>query len=128
MISLIKKKQEKYEMKITNKLMLIAFLMLLVFVPLMAQEVVDPGGDMNIEDVILYLTPFIVFGVGQLVKWVKPKITGTWLLILLGSSSGVLAFLTSLADTPGVPWYFKLGYGLLAVFGHQFYKQIKSGN
>lgn len=127
MISL--RKKEKYEMKKTNILMIIAFLMLLLIVPVVAQEVVDPGGDMNIEDVILYLTPFIVFGVGQLVKWVKPKITGTWLLILLGSSSGILAFLTSLADTPpDVAWYFKLGYGLLAVVGHQFYKQIKSGN
>lgn len=106
--------------------MIIAFLMLLLFVPLMAQDVT--GSDMNIENIIIYLTPFLVFGVGQLVKLVNKNIKGVWLLMLIAASSGIIAFVTDLTTTPELSWVLQFAYGMLSVVVHQFFKQIKSGN
>lgn len=113
-------------MKKINIRMIIAFLMLLLFVPLMAQNVT--GSDMNIENIIIYLTPFLVFGVGQLVKLVNKNIKGVWLLMLVAASSGIIAFVTDLTTTPELSWVLQFAYGMLSVVVHQFFKQIKSGN
>lgn len=113
-------------MKRINILMIVAFLMLLLFVPLMAQ-VVEPGGGMNIENIIIYLTPFLVFGVGQLAKLVNKNVKGVWLLVIVGTSSGVLAWVVA-ASAGAETWFLQFAYGLLSVVFHQFYKQLKSGN
>lgn len=115
-------------MKKINILTLVTFLILMIFVPLMAQDVVDPGGDMSIENIIIYLTPFLVFGVGQLVKLVNKNIKGVWLLMLVAASSGVLAWITDLTSLPDLSWLLQFAYGMLSVVVHQFYKQLKSGN
>jgi len=81
-----------------------------------------------IEQLIIALTPLIVLVVGELVKWLTPRIKGVYLLLLVGSSSAVIAFITQLTLQPELAWIWQFTYGLLAVFVNQFYKQWKSGN
>ena len=111
-------------MKIKQLLLLI--IMVLMITPLVAQTV--PEGGMNMEQLILYLTPFIVYGATEVIKLVKPKIKGVVLLMLLGGSSGIIALVTSLSLNPEYGWTGQFALGLVTVFINQFFKQLKSGN
>ncbi len=107
---------------------ILTILLILLFIPALAMaQDVEPDVGMNVGQIIVYLTPFIVFGVGQLVKLVNDKIKGVWLLVLVGTSSGVLAWITTSA-AGAETWLLQFAYGMLSVIFHQFYKQIKSGN
>jgi len=81
-----------------------------------------------IEQLIIACTPLITLGVGELIKIVKPKITGVFLLLLVGASSGIIAFVDSLAFQTDISSLFIFVYGLLSVVINQFFKQLKSGN
>ena len=83
---------------------------------------------MGLQEIIFALTPFIVYGVGELIKIIKPKIKGVLLLSLLAASSGIIAWITQLAANLDATWLAQFGFGLLSVFVNQFFKQLKSGN
>lgn len=111
-------------MKKINILILVAFLMLLVFVPLMAQDVT--GGEMGIEQIILYLTPFIVYGAGLVVKLVKPHIPGWAMMGFVGALSAAVVWITNLTLNPDLSVLLQFTFGLLSVFIHQLFKQFSS--
>ena len=111
-------------MKIKQLLLLI--IMVLMITPLVAQTV--PEGGMNMEQLILYLTPFLVYAAGELYKLVAPNIKGVLLLVLVSASSGIIAFVTSLAANPEYGWTGQFVLGLMAVVVNQFFKQVKSGD
>ncbi len=83
---------------------------------------------MTIEQIIFNLTPFIVYGVGELIKVVKPKVKGVVLLMVLAASSGIIAWVNELATSPDTSGLLQFGFGLLAIVVNQFFKQLKSGN
>lgn len=111
-------------MKIKQLLLLIV--MVFLFVPLLAQDI--PEGGMNMAQLILYLTPFLVYGAGELYKLVAPSIKGYVLILLVGASSGIVAFVTSLAANPEYGWTGQFLFGLMSVVVNQFFKQVKSGD
>lgn len=83
---------------------------------------------MDLNQIILMLTPIIVWAVTQIVKAVKPKISG-WVL------TGILVPVLSVAITivtqfVGVPTDFlkQVLIGLLAVFLQELFKQFSQGN
>lgn len=83
---------------------------------------------MDLNQIILMLTPIVVWVVTQLVKFLKPKISG-WVL------TGIVVPLLSIAITVvtqfvGVPTDFlkQVLIGLLAVFLQELFKQFSQGN
>lgn len=81
-----------------------------------------------IEQLLIALTPVVVLGIGELIKWLKPKIKGVYLLLLLGSSSAIIAFATELATQPDLAVFWQFTWGMFAVIVNQLFKQWKSGN
>ena len=81
-----------------------------------------------IQEILIACTPLIVLGIGELIKKIKPKITGVVLLLLVGASSGVIAFVDGLALQTEISSLFVFLYGLLSIVINQFFKQLKSGN
>lgn len=112
-------------MKVSKLIMLIlmiASMSLFLFMPLMAQ---DANGDgMSMEQVILYLTPFIVFGVGKLVKLVTPKIPGWAMLSVVGVLSAAVAWVTTWAANPEFSSWEQFFAGLLAVVINEVYRRF----
>ena len=76
-------------------------------------------------ELVLYLTPVLVWLVTQFVKWVMPKVPGLVILAIAGLLSGVAAFATSLI-VPENSWLLQFLGGLLAVVISQVIFQIKS--
>ena len=78
----------------------------------------------NPASFVQLLTPIIVLGV----TWVVRKISGfipSWATILVVPVlSAAVSWATTLLDNPNLSWLLQFLYGLLAVFIHQFYKQI----
>jgi len=81
-----------------------------------------------VEQLIVACTPLIVLAIGELVKWIKESIKGIWLLVIVGSSSAIIAWITQLIANPNLGSFEQFLYGLLAVVIHQFFKQLNSGN
>jgi hypothetical protein len=80
-------------------------------------------------DFISLLTPLVVYGVTELVKWAIPKIPG-WLIVsfLVPLFSIAVTWISGLLSSPEMNFWIQVAYGLLAVFIreilHQF-SQIK---
>ena len=83
---------------------------------------------MNTEQILLILLPFVTYGVGELVKLVNKNVKGVYLLLLVGTSSGVLAFVADLVLKPDLSSFALFGVGLLSIVANQFYKQLQSGD
>ena len=83
---------------------------------------------MGLEQILLIIQPFLIYGVGELVKLVNKNIKGVYLLLLVGTSSGVLAWVADLVATPDLNALALFGTGLLSIVANQFYKQLKSGD
>ncbi|MBK8609088.1 MAG: hypothetical protein IPL84_03875 [Chitinophagaceae bacterium] len=83
---------------------------------------------MDLNQIILMLTPVIVWAATQLVKLVKPKISG-W--VLTGLVVPLLSIaITIIAQYVGVGGDFivQVVVGLLAVFLQELFKQFNQGN
>ncbi len=83
---------------------------------------------MTLEQVILALTPFAVYVVAELVKWLKPRIKGVALLLLTTTASAVIALVTSIVVGPDASFLTQFAVGMLSLVVNQFYKQWQSGN
>lgn len=105
--------------------MIVAFLMLLLFVPLMAQDV-EPGGDMDMAKVLEILTPLIVFGAGWLVKKFKPSIPGWATMLVVGALSAAVTWITNLVGNPDLGIFLQFAYGLVSTFIHQLSVQFSA--
>ena len=81
---------------------------------------------MDLNQIFLYLTPFIVWGVTAIVKKIKPLVPG-WVLVsvVVPLLSVALALAGNYA---GNNIFIQFGLGLLAVFIAELLKQIKQGN
>lgn len=108
------------------KQLLLLMVISLIATPLLAQTA--PEGGMNMAQLIIYLTPFIIYGAAETVKVVKPHITGVFLLVFIGASSGMIALVTQLAANPEYGWTGQFFLGLVVVYVNQFFKQWDSGN
>lgn len=83
---------------------------------------------MTLEEMLVYLTPFVVYGVGLFVTWVKPQIPGWAMLSVVGALSAAYTYVAQAATGPETTWVVQFLLGLLAVFIHQVRKQIQSGD
>ncbi len=118
-------KQEKKKMKRTNILMLIAFMLLILVVPLMAQDAGEqPEWVLKLVEAAM---PLVLLGVAAVTK-LKDKIPGIYMLIVMGVLSAVATWFMNMAGEPSVPWYFYIVYNLSGTFFHQLKKQWSSGN
>ena len=79
---------------------------------------------MGIEQIITYLTPFIVFAVAWLVGKFKPLIPGWAMLGVVGLLTSLTTWITNLIGNPDLDWIYQLLYGLLAVVLSQLVKQL----
>lgn len=79
---------------------------------------------MTIEQVILYLTPFLVWAASWIIAKITPLIPGWAMLAVVGVISGVLTYLTQLLANPEIDWWQQLLFGLLAVLVDQIKKQF----
>ena len=106
---------------------LFLFTLLLMFIPtlLIAQSDTEPDFS-NPSSIITWLMPLVVLGATHLSKLVLPIIPGWAKMIIVTLISAVITWLTNLAATPDLSFTLQFAYGLLAVFIHQFYKQIKN--
>ncbi len=112
-------------MKRINILTLVVFVILLTFVPLMAQDVTEqPDWVMKIVEALMPLILLAVVSVSKL----KNEIPGILMLVVIGGLSAVATFFVNLAGEPSVPWYLYLVYNTSGTFFHQLYKQLESGN
>lgn len=80
---------------------------------------------MSTEQIILYLTPAIVYLATELVKWLLPRLQG-WLIvsIIVPVLSLLAAYLTSFIIQGDNIWL-QAFIGLLAVFVNELIKQLK---
>ncbi len=79
-----------------------------------------------VSEIITLLTPLVVFGVTELVKFMLPKVQG-WMILLLivPLLSLLLAWLSDLLIAPDLGFWPQFIYGLLAVFVKELFKQLK---
>lgn len=80
---------------------------------------------MAAEQIILILTPLIVFLVTELVKYLLPKVSG-WIVIsiFVPIVSLVAAWVSSMVIS-GDNFWAQAGIGLLAVFVNELIRQLK---
>lgn len=79
-------------------------------------------------NLVLLATPLVVFGVGQLVKLVKPLIPGWAMVVVVVPALSAAVTWVSTIFVEDASWLIQFGAGLLSVFVHQLSKQIKSGD
>ena len=94
---------------------------------LMAQDLQSPDMSVLVGNLIVAVTPLLIWYSAKVSKLAK-KIPGILMLTVIALLSGALTFVTNLWTDPGAVWYFQLGYGLLATFIDQIVRQIKSGD
>ena len=112
-------------MKRKNILTLAIFLVLVMFVPLMAQDVAEqPEWVLKIVEALM---PLILVAVASVSK-LKDKIPGLYMLFVVGALSAIATVLMNLAGEPSIPWYLYIVYNTSGTFVHQLYNQWKSGN
>lgn len=72
------------------------------------------------------ITPFVVAGVTQVVKFFKVNVSGAVVTgVLVPVFSGLYTFITQ-SLLPGTPhWYFQFAYGLVATFIFELQKQLR---
>ena len=83
---------------------------------------------MTPEVLVTTLTPLLIYGVAELIKWARPQIKGFTLLILNSSLATVLALMGSIVIAPDAGFLTTFSVGMLTVTVNQFIKQWKSGN
>lgn len=77
-------------------------------------------------DLVVILTPIIVFGVGELVKLISPLIPGwAMVVVVVPALSGAVTWASTLLTDQG-SWLVQFGFGLLSVFIHQLSKQLQA--
>ena len=83
---------------------------------------------MTVEQIVLILTPLVVFGVTEFLKFILPKLSG-WIIvsILVPLVSLAAAWVTSLTGVGGDFWA-QTGVGLLAVFVNELIRQLRQIN
>ncbi len=80
---------------------------------------------MTAEQLIQILTPLVVFGVVELVKWVMPKVPG-WVVVAVVVpflSAGVALITDMLTGASG--FWAQFAWGFLAVFVNELLRQLK---
>jgi hypothetical protein len=80
----------------------------------------------TVVELVSLLSPLVVFAATELVKKVSPKISG-WILVMLivPLLSVAVAWVTEILLVPGLSFWAQFGYGLLAVFVNELFKQLK---
>jgi len=80
---------------------------------------------MEITEIIVTLTPIVVFLAAQLIKLVKGAIPGYVITVFIVPllSLGYTA-LSQLVVSPEISIWLQLGYGLAAVFVYELYKDF----
>ena len=75
-------------------------------------------------NLVLILTPLVVFGVGELVKLVKPLIPGwAMVMVIIPALSGAVTWASTFIYEDK-SWLVQFGFGLLSVVIHQLTKQL----
>jgi hypothetical protein len=93
--------------------------MLIITISLIAAVITAP-------EVIVLFTPLAVMLATELVKKMVPLVAG-WVIVLLivPLLSVTVTMLSNLIIDPGLNFWAQVGFGLLAVFVNQAYKQLK---
>ena len=82
---------------------------------------------MDINQLILWLMPFVVWIVTELVRKFKPMIPGWAILtVVVPLLSGALTLISNYLATPGQTWLVQFLFGLLAVFISQLRIQLSA--
>lgn len=81
---------------------------------------------MSQEQIIMAITPFLVFAVTELVKFLAPKLPG-WAIVsvIVPLISAVLSWVGTLIS-PEATWLVNLFVGLLSTFLFELKKQLAS--
>jgi hypothetical protein len=79
---------------------------------------------MTIEQILTYLTPFLLLFVTWLVTKVRPLIPGWLTLTFVTIVSAVLAWITQLLATPELSWFWQFILGMVSIIIYQFLKQF----
>lgn len=74
--------------------------------------------------IVTWLTPFIVLGATWLVKVAKPVIPGWATMLVVTAISAAVTWASTLLENPDLSWLQQFGFGLLAVFINQAYRQF----
>ncbi len=79
------------------------------------------------SELVTLFTPLIVFGVTYVVKKIVPSIAG-WIIIMLVVPllSLLITWVSGLLANTGLTFWEQFGYGLLAVFINELFKQLKT--
>lgn len=104
-----------------KKAMYLLLVLLLVPTLLMAQT----EGEFTTENMVIWLTPFIVLGVTWIIKKVGPIIPGWATILIVTGLSTAVAWVTTITIAPEAGFLSQVGLGLLSVFINQVYKQFK---
>jgi len=79
---------------------------------------------MELQELLTYCTPFLVFIATWIVAKVKPLIPGWMILIVVTGFSGLLTFVTELLATPGQTWLIQFLLGMGSIILSQFIIQF----
>jgi hypothetical protein len=106
----------------------IKYLLLLAFLTPMLVLAQDGSTGGSAENIVLWLTPFIVLGATALIKVVKPLIPGWATLIVVTGLSAAVAWVSELTVGGDASFIIRVGAGLLSVVIHQIYRQFNQAN
>lgn len=81
------------------------------------------------SELVTLFTPFVVFGVTYVVKKIIPSIAG-WIIVMLVVPllSLLITWVSGLLANTGLTFWEQFGYGLLAVFINELFKQLKTNS
>jgi len=79
---------------------------------------------MELQELLTYLTPFVVFIATAIVKWAKPLIPGWMTLMVVTVFSALLTFVNDLLSTPDETWLIRFLLGMGAIVLSQFVIQF----
>jgi hypothetical protein len=80
---------------------------------------------MTAEQLIQILTPLVVFGVVELVKWILPKVPGWALVAVIVPLLSAAVTLITQAFTGAEGFLAQFAWGFLAVFVNELVRQLK---
>jgi len=79
---------------------------------------------MELQELLTYLTPFVVFIATGIVRWAKPLIPGWMTLMVVTVFSALLTWVTELIAAPGQTWLLQFLLGLGSIILSQFVIQF----
>jgi len=79
---------------------------------------------MDIQQILTYLTPFLVLAGTWIALKLLPLIPGWLTITVVTILSAILTYLAQLSGSPDLVWYAQFGYGMLAIVLSQIIRQF----